>query len=94
MASARAERRHGRMARDQFECAFGEFAARENFVPWGRARGVGQWNQIKAVSPAFHSKFARDHFLEFCAVDKLHDSQSADGNDETRLQNPDLVVHP
>ena len=28
------------------------------------------------------------------AVDKLHDRQSADGNNEMRLQNPNLIIHP
>ena len=88
------ERTNRGMLCDPTQCFFEQFFPRRNFVPWGRARGMRQWNHIKAVFPACNPKFARDHFLEFCAVDKLHDSQSAYGNDETRLQNPDLIVHP
>jgi hypothetical protein len=93
------------MARDQFERAFGQFLSWRNFVPWRCAGRMRQWNYIEAVSRAFHSKFARDYLLQSegevdsfpynrCAVDKLHDGQSAHGNDETRSQNPDLIVHP
>jgi len=53
-----------------------------------------QRNQVEAVPRAFHPKFTANYFLQFCAVDELHDSQSPDGNDETRPQDFDLVVHP
>ena len=76
------------------QCFSKQFFSGQNFVPWGRARGVRQWNHIEAMSSAFHSKFTRDHFLKFCAVDKLCDGQSAHRNDETRLQNSYLIVHP
>jgi hypothetical protein len=41
-----------------------------------------------------YAKFAANYVFQFCAVDKLHDRQSADGNNETRLQNPNLIIHP
>ena len=70
------------MTRDQFECAFGQFAARKNFVPRRCAGGMGQGNQIETVCCAFHSKVATNHFVQFQTVDELHDGQSADWNDE------------
>jgi len=83
-----------RMTRDQFERALSQFLSWRDLVPWRRTRGMRQWNYIKAVSRAFYAKFPTNHFLQFCAVDELHDSQSSDGNDETRVQNSDLIVHP
>ena len=40
------------------------------------------------------AKFAANYAFQFCTVDELHDRQSADGNNETRLQNPNLIIHP
>ena len=40
------------------------------------------------------SKFAANYVFQLCTVDELHDRQSADGNNETRLQNPNLIIHP
>jgi len=40
------------------------------------------------------AKFAANYLFQFCAGDKLHDRQSADRNNETRLQNPNLIIHP
>lgn len=76
--------RDRRMARDQFERPFGQFAARENLVPRRCAGGMGQGNQIETVSCAFGAKLMPNYFVEFCAVDELHDGQSADWNDKAR----------
>jgi hypothetical protein len=40
------------------------------------------------------AKFAANYVFQFCTVDKLRDRQSADRNNETRLQNPNLIIHP
>ena len=40
------------------------------------------------------AKFAANYVFQFCTVDELHDRQSADWNNETRLQNPNLIIHP
>ena len=53
-----------------------------------------QRNQIEAVGRMDDPKFAANYVFQFCAVDELHDRQSADGNNETRLQNPNLIIHP
>ena len=53
-----------------------------------------QRNQIEAVARMHDAKFVANYVLQFCAVDELHDRQSADGNNETRLQNPDLIIQP
>jgi hypothetical protein len=90
---------------DPTQCFLEQFFSRQDFVPWGRARGVRQWNHIAAVPGACDPEFAADYLLQSvgqagsfpynrCAADKLHDSESAHGDDKTRSQNPDLVVHP
>ena len=53
-----------------------------------------QRNQINAVVCMNDAKFAANYVVQFCTVDELRDRQSADGNDETRLQNPNLMIHP
>jgi hypothetical protein len=40
------------------------------------------------------AKFAANYVLQSSAVDELDDRQSADRNNETRLQNPNLIIHP
>ncbi len=82
------------MARDQFERAFGQFATWRNFVPWRCTGRMRQGNYLKAVPGACDPEFSANHFLQFFAVDELHDSQPADGNDETWLQDLNLITHP
>ena len=53
-----------------------------------------QRNQVEPVASMRNAKFVTNHVLQFCTVDKLNDRQSADGNNETRLQNPDLIIQP
>jgi hypothetical protein len=53
-----------------------------------------QRNQIEAMSCTRDTEFATDHVLQLCAADELHDRESPDGNDETRLQNSNLIIHP
>ena len=53
-----------------------------------------QRNQIEATSCTRDKEFATDHLLQLCAADELHDRQSPDGNDETRLQDSNLIIHP
>src|SRR5262245_5537907 len=53
-----------------------------------------QRNQIEAMSCTRDTKFATDHLLQLCEADELHDRESSDGNDETRLQNSNLIIHP
>ena len=89
-----AERRYSRMARDQSERTSGQSATRRNFVPGGCTRRMRQWNCVKAIPGACNSESSANYFLQFFAVDKLHDSQPSDGNNQTRPQNSDLVVHP
>jgi hypothetical protein len=51
-----------------------------------------QWNQVAAVARMRDAKFAANYIFQFWAVDELHDRQSAHGNNETRLQNPNLII--
>src|SRR5262245_13597900 len=53
-----------------------------------------QRNQIDATSCTRDIEFATDHVLQLSAVDELNDRESPDGNDETRLQNSNLIIHP
>ena len=82
------------MSRNQFERALGECFAGWNFVPGRRAGRMRQRNQVEAVARMHDAKFAANYVFQFCTVDELHDRQSADGNNETRLQNPNLIIHP
>ena len=82
------------MMPDKFERALGERFAGWNFVPRRRARGMRQRNQVEAVARTHDAKFGPNYPFQFCAVDELHDRQSADRNNETRPQNPYLIVYP
>jgi len=53
-----------------------------------------QRNQIKALSGAVRAKLATDNLLQLCEFDKLRDRESANRNNQTRLQDLDLFVHP
>ncbi len=53
-----------------------------------------QRNYVKAMACACNTEFSANYFLQFFTVDELLDSQPSHGNDETRLQNPNLIVHP
>src|SRR4029078_6807738 len=53
-----------------------------------------QWSQIEAVVRIDDLKFTSDYEFQLRTVDKLHDRQSANGNDETRLQNANFIIHP
>src|SRR4029453_8839520 len=82
------------MTRDQFERALGECFARWNLVPWRCTRRMRQRNQVETMSRMQETKFAANYMFQFCTLDEMHDGQSADGNNETRLQNPNLIIHP
>src|SRR5262245_56721241 len=82
------------MTRDQLEGALGECFAGWNFVPGRRAGRMRQRNQIETVTRMLDAKFAANYLFQFCTVGKLQDCQAADGNYESRLQNPNLIVHP
>lgn len=82
------------MARDQFQRAFGKFATGRNFVP-GRCTGrMRQRNYVKAMPGPCDPEFSTNYLLQFFAVDELHDSQPAHRDDETWLQDLNLIVHP
>jgi len=53
-----------------------------------------QRNQVEAVARVHDPKFAANYVFQFWTLDELHDRQSADGNNETRLQDPNLIIHP
>src|SRR5438067_12268269 len=53
-----------------------------------------QRNQVEVVASMHNAKFAANYAFQSCTVDELHDRQSTDGNYETRLQNPNLIIHP
>ena len=82
------------MACNQLERTLCQHFAGWNFVPGRRAGWMRQRNQIEAVARMHDAKFAANYVLQFCAVDELHDGQSADWNDEMRSQDSDLTVHP
>jgi hypothetical protein len=82
------------MAGDQFKRVLGECFAGWNFMPGRRAGRMRQRNQVEAVARMHDAKFAANYVFQFCAVDELHNRQSADGNNETRLQNPNLIIDP
>src|SRR6516225_7365044 len=61
----------------------------------GRCAGrMRQWNQVEAMARMRDAKFAANYCFQFCTVDELHDRQAADRDNETRLQNPNLIIHP
>src|SRR5438046_10367497 len=82
------------MSGNQFERALGERFSGWNFVPGRCAGRMRQRNQVEAVATMHNAKFAANYAFQSCTVDELHDRQSADGNNETRLQNPNLIIHP
>ena len=53
-----------------------------------------QRNQVETVSCTCDAEFPPNYFLQLCAIDELCDRQSANGNNETRPQNLNLIVHP
>src|SRR5215211_5475572 len=53
-----------------------------------------QRNQIEAVARMRDAEFAANYIFQFYTVDELQDRQSADWNNETRLQNPDFIIDP
>ena len=63
-------------------------------MPRRRAGRMRQRNQIEAVARMHNAKFVANYVLQFCTVDELHDRQSAHGNNETRLQNLNLIIQP
>jgi hypothetical protein len=82
------------MARDQFERALGECFARWNLVPWRCTGRMRQRNQVETMSRMQDAKFAANYMFQLCTLHELHDCQSTDGNNETRLQDPNLIIHP
>src|SRR5262249_1456120 len=68
--------------------------SRRNLMPGRCAGRMRQWNHVETVASMHAAKFAANYVFQFCTVDKLRDRQSADRNNETRLQNPNLIIHP
>ena len=82
------------MARDEFERSHCQFAAGRNFVP-GRCTGrMRQRNDVKAMPSACDPQFSANYFRQSFAVDELRYSQASHGNDETWLEDLNLIVHP
>ena len=44
---------------------------------------TSKWQEDFAWLQRTYPKFVADHFFQFCAVDELHDGQSANWNDKT-----------
>ena len=80
--------------RNQFERALGQAPTGRNFVPGRCTRGMGQRNYVETVPCTCNTEFSSNYFLQFCAIDELRDRQSANGNNETRAQNSDFIIHP
>ncbi len=80
--------------RNQFERALGQSVTGWNLVPGGCAGGMRQRNQVETISCTCDAEFPPNYFLQLCAIDELCDRQSANGNNETRAQNSDLIIHP
>src|ERR1700674_426351 len=53
-----------------------------------------QWNQIEGASFVTNSEGATDDFVQLLECEKLRDGEFSDGNDQLRLQEIDLIVHP
>jgi len=53
-----------------------------------------QWNQVEPAPRVHDPKFVANYAFQFCAVDELRDRQASDRNNETRLQNLNLIIHP
>src|SRR4051812_239292 len=61
----------------------------------GRGAGrVRQRYQIESATLVADGEGAADDLVEFFEGQELGDGQFADGNDEVRLKQIDLVVHP
>ena len=65
-----------------------------NLVPRRSTGRMRQRDKIEDVSGAMRPRFATDHLIQFRALDKLRDRQTADGNYQTRFQDFDFLVHP
>jgi len=53
-----------------------------------------QRNQVEAMARTRDTESATYHGLQLCTVDVLHNRQAANGNDEMRPQNSNLIIHP
>ena len=53
-----------------------------------------QRNQIEIMFGTVRTKLSSDYLLQLFALDELRDRQTSDRNDQTRLQNRDLLIHP
>jgi hypothetical protein len=51
-------------------------------------------NHVESVSRPFSSKSVTDYVFQFHAINELHNSQPAQGNNEAWPQNLDFIVHP
>src|SRR6266853_3210719 len=82
------------MACDKFERTLGQCFSGWDFVPWRRTGGMRQRNQVEEVARTRDTESATDHVLQLCTVDELHNRKPANGNDEMRPQNSNLIIHP
>ena len=81
--------------RNQFERALGQVALPGGILCQGDApEGCGNGIKSKRCSARVTRNFRPITFLQFCAIDELDDRQSADGNNETRPQNSNFIIHP
>jgi hypothetical protein len=53
-----------------------------------------QRDNIKCVAGPVHLKLSANYLLELCALDELRNRETADRNDQSRLENTDLGIHP
>src|SRR6516164_5114383 len=67
---------------------------RWNFVPRRGTRRMRQWNQFEAVAPTRDTEFATDDVFQLRTVDELHNCEAPNGNNKTRPQNSNLIIHP
>src|SRR2546429_714575 len=63
-------------------------------MPRRSAGGMRQRDKIESMFGGASAKRAADHLFQFCALHKLPDGQSPDRNNQSRLKNFDLLVHP
>ena len=94
MPPALTKRNYSSVLRDQSERALSECFARGNFMPWRRTGRMRQRNQIETVPCMGNKEFAADYAFQFRTLDKSRDRQPTDRNDQTRLHDSNLVVHP
>ena len=92
--SALTVRRDSRVLRDQSERALSERFTGRNFMPGGRTGRMRQRNQIEMVACMDNKEFAADYAFQFCTLNESRDRQPTDGNDQARLQDSNLVIHP